>query len=88
MPPGESWLSFVPGFHALGEWIESHGNSWLFGNPVHVQHIFSIILVAVVMALLSLTASRQLSAAGSDIRAAVEKLMDIEGRLEQFRLAS
>lgn len=67
MPPGESWLSFIPGFHALGAWIESHGNSWLFGNPVHVQHIFSIILVAVVMALLSLTASRQLSAAGSDI---------------------
>jgi len=67
MPEGQSWLSFLPGAHALEHWIESFGHSWLFGHPVHVQHILSILLVALMMLLLSLTARRQLETNQNEI---------------------
>lgn len=84
MPEGQSWLSFVPGFHAMEHAIEGFGTSWMNGYPVHVHHIASILLVSIVLLLLSLAGRRQVAAAGGDIlpdaklsaRTIVELLLD------------
>ncbi|MBI4820447.1 MAG: F0F1 ATP synthase subunit A [Deltaproteobacteria bacterium] len=67
MPHGESWLSLLPGFRDMEHWIDGFGPSWGFGGHVVVQHVASIILVALFLLILSLRASGQLKAAGSDI---------------------
>lgn len=67
MPEGQSWLGFLPGAHALEQWVQGFGRSWLFNHPVHVQHLLSILLVALVMLLLSLTARRQLESGTHEI---------------------
>jgi F-type H+-transporting ATPase subunit a len=67
MPEHTSWLSYVPGYHALEHAIAALGGSWLFGHAVLAQHIAAILLVALVMFLLSLAARGQLARAGDDI---------------------
>ncbi len=65
MPEGQTWLSYVPGFHALEHAIQSFGTSWATNHAVHVQHIAAILLVSLVMLILSLAGRRQVAAAAS-----------------------
>lgn len=67
MPEHTSWLNYFPGFSALDHWAHEVGRGWLFNTPAHAQHIGAILLVVLVMLVLSLSARRQLEAAGSDI---------------------
>lgn len=84
MPHGESWLSYVPGYRALAEWLHHAGHGFLFDRPIHAQHVAAIILVLLVMTLLALAARRGLTRAGDDIlpddklsaRTVVELLME------------
>lgn len=92
MPHGQSWLSYLPGFHALEQAIQSFGPSWLFQGPVHAQHVAAILLAALIMLLLALRARAQLI--GGDIlpdarlssRAVVELLMDGVLTIMQFAM--
>ncbi|MCK6544396.1 F0F1 ATP synthase subunit A [Myxococcota bacterium] len=94
MPHGQSWLSYVPGYHALEHWVEGYGPAWLFHGPVHVQHLAAILLTALIMLLLSLRARGQLAAAGSDIlpdktltaRNVIELMMDGILTIMQFTM--
>src|SRR5688572_27533858 len=94
MPHGESWLSYVPGFHAMEHAIHGMGPSWLFNSPVHVQHLAAILLTCLFMLLLAVMARRQLAAAGNDIlpdrkltaRNVVELLMDGVLAIMQFAM--
>lgn len=84
MPHGQSWLSFLPGYRQLEQWIQSFGPSWGFQGPVHAQHIAAIVLTALIMLLLALTARAQFARSQGDIlpdkgltsRNIVELLMD------------
>lgn len=68
MPHGESWLSYFPGFSSLVHGIEGFGKlGWLFQDPVHVQHIAAIFLVALVMLILALFARSGLARGKGDI---------------------
>lgn len=93
MPEHTSWLNFVPGYEALEHAVSALGASWLFGNPVVVQHIAAMLLVSLFILLLSLVAHGQLVRAGNDLlpesklsaRTVVELL--IEGLLSLMQFA-
>ncbi len=95
MPHGQSWLSFLPGYHAFEHWIAGFGPSWLFKGPVHVQHLAAIVLTALFMLLLALRARGQLMAAKGDIlpdrkltaRNIVELIMDGILTIMQFAMS-
>jgi F-type H+-transporting ATPase subunit a len=94
MPHGQSWLSFVPGYHALEGAIQSLGPSWLFQGPVYAQHIAAMILTALIMLLLAIRARTQLLTAEGDIlpdkrfsaRTIVELMMDGVLTIMQFAM--
>ncbi len=69
MPPGKSWLSFIPGYEQLDSWVQgfNDGHAFMFGSHVVVQHIAAIILVSILMLILSTVARGQLAKAGDDI---------------------
>ncbi len=67
MPPHQSWLSFVPGYHALEVWIAGFGTGWVTGDGVHAQHVAAILLVTIVMAVLAFGASSGLRKSKGDI---------------------
>src|SRR5262249_44781141 len=93
MPHGQSWLSFLPGYHELEEAVEQVGPSWVFNGPVHVQHIAAMLLTALIMLILSIRARHQLATA-SDVlpdkrlsaRTIVELLMDGVLAIMQFAM--
>jgi F-type H+-transporting ATPase subunit a len=60
MPHGKTWLSFLPGTSDAEAILESFGPSWMFQNPVHVQHLLAILLVTLFMLVLALFARRGL----------------------------
>ena len=84
MPHGESWLSYFPGFKSLREWLHHSGEGFIFGEPVHAQHIAAMVLVVLVLMGLAIAARRDLKKAGDDIlpdarlsaRTLVELLME------------
>jgi F-type H+-transporting ATPase subunit a len=93
MPHGQSWLSFIPGYHELEEAVQRLGPSWVFNGPVHMQHIAAILLTTLIVLLLSLRARRQLATAGDILpdarfssRALVELLMDGVLTIMQFAM--
>lgn len=95
MPHGESWLSYIPGFHAMEHAVHGFGSkAWLFGDPVHVQHLAAILLTSLFMLLLALRARGQLTRAKGDIlpdrtltaRNAVELMMDGILTIMQFAM--
>lgn len=71
MPEHSSWLNLIPGvkqaFEAIEHWIQSQGGSWFGNHIVFAQHIGSMILVVIVMALLAFAARGQLNRAKDDI---------------------
>lgn len=67
MPEHTSWLSFIPGWEGFEHAIQSLGTSWMDHNPVHVQHVGSMILVCLALLLVSVRARSQLAKAGNDI---------------------
>lgn len=95
MPHGQSWLSWLHGFHEIEHWIHGFGPSWLFGSPVHVQHLFAIVLTSLFMLLLAIRARGQLMAAKGDIlpdrkltaRNIVELIMDGILTIMQFAMS-
>lgn len=94
MPHGQSWLSYLPGYHELEHSIQAFGPSWLFQGSVHVQHIAAILLTALFMLLLAVRARGQLLRAGGDIlpdktltaRNLVELMMDGVLTIMQFAM--
>lgn len=67
MPPHTSWLNFVPGYDALSHALHDQGHGWLFGDPVHAQHIAALLLVLLVLTGLALSARGGLNKAKGDI---------------------
>lgn len=71
MPEHSSWLNLVPGlkdaYGVLEHAIQSAGPSWLEAKEVFIQHIASMILVALLMTLLAFAARAQLNRAGNDL---------------------
>lgn len=95
MPHGQSWLSFVPGYETLAEWLHHAGQGFLFASEIHAQHIAAIFLVLLLMSLLALAARRGLARAGDDIlpderlsaRTLVELLMEGVLGIMQFAMS-
>ena len=56
MPHGQSWLSYIPGYHEMEHAIQELGPSWAFKGVVHAQHLAAILLTALIMLLLALRA--------------------------------
>lgn len=67
MPPHTSWLNYIPGYDALAHALHEQGHGWLFGDPVHAQHVAALILVLLFLTLLALSARSGLSKAKGDI---------------------
>jgi F-type H+-transporting ATPase subunit a len=94
MPHGQSWLSYLPGYHEFEAGIQSLGPSWLFHGPVHAQHLAAMLLTALVMLLLAVRARSQLLTAEGNIlpdkrlsaRTLVELLMDGILTIMQFAM--
>jgi F-type H+-transporting ATPase subunit a len=98
MPEGHTWLSLLLDKLGLYEPFEhllrSFGPSWLFGHPVHVQHVLAMLMVALVMAAVAVTARGQLERAGDDVlpeaklsaRTFVELLIDFILGIMQFTM--
>ena len=67
MPHGKTWLSFLPFADDLHQMVEAYGPSWMFNNPVHVQHLLAIVLVSLVMLLLALFARAGMGKAKGEV---------------------
>jgi F-type H+-transporting ATPase subunit a len=66
MPPGKSWLSYIPGYEGLEHYFASHFHGAM-GSHVIIQHLAAAVLVIVFMTILALIARGQLGGKDADI---------------------
>ena len=68
MPPGKSWLSYIPGYADAQHAVDgTHIHGVINQSHVVIQHLVAIVLVTILLLGLSLVARGQLSKAGDDV---------------------
>lgn len=67
MPPGKSWLSYIPGYEVMQHQIEGQYHGYVSNSHVVIQHLAAIILVTLLMFVLSVLARSELKRAGDDV---------------------
>ena len=67
MRHGLSWISFLPGYQKFEHYIQSISNGLLFANTPIVQHVFSAILVFIILLFVSFRARKQLKSSKDSI---------------------
>ena len=67
MPPGKSWLSYIPGYEGAQHAVESKIHGVINNSHAVIQHLAAIILVALFLLTLSVVARGQLNKAGDDV---------------------
>ncbi|MEZ4272446.1 MAG: F0F1 ATP synthase subunit A [Myxococcota bacterium] len=65
MGHGITWLSFLPGYQQIEHYLQSHYRGVL-GSPVGAQHMYSAVLVTLILWLIALRARMQLNRAGEN----------------------
>ena len=66
MEHGVTWLSFLPGYAQLEQYLQAQSKGVLFESALVIQHVFSGLLSASVVVLIAFLARRDLNRAGAD----------------------